>query len=288
MKYAAIDSLRQDYPVSMLCELLEVSVSGYHEWRTRTPSNRQRANERLVSEIRVLHAQSFGSYGSPRVYEALKRRGQHIGRERVRRLMQEHRIIGHYRKKRCRTTDSNHTMPVAANLLRQNFSCDRPDTVWLADISYLATDQGFLYFAGMKDLCTKKIVGWSMSATIDAKLAVDALQMAIARQRPSAGLIVHSDRGSQYASADFRDKLGEHGMRQSMSRRGNCYDNAPMESFFSSLKGEYLDHQRFPTHAAARAAVFSYVETFYNPVRLHSSIGYRPPNEFESMLKMAA
>jgi len=160
--------------------------------------------------------------------------------------------------------------------------------VWLADISYLPTAEGFLYFAAMKDLCTKKIVGWSMSQTIDAQLAVDALDMAIARQRPPAGLIVHSDRGSQYASAAFRGKLAEHQMRQSMSRRGNCYDNAPMESFFSSLKGEYLEHQRFATHGAARTAVFTYVETFYNRVRLHSSIGYRPPNEFEMMLKQAA
>jgi putative transposase len=288
VKYAAIDCMRQRYPISMLCELLEVSTSGYHEWRSRPPSARQRANERLVSEIRVLHAQSFGSYGSPRIHAAFKREGRAIGRERVRRLMQENRIIGRHRKKRCRTTDSNHALPVAANLLQQNFSCEQPNTVWLADISYLPTDEGFLYFAGMKDLCTKKIVGWAMSATIQAQLAVDALLMAFARQRPSAGLIVHSDRGSQYASADFRNALENYGMRQSMSRRGNCYDNAPMESFFSSMKGEYLEHQRFATHKAARAAVFAYVETFYNPLRLHSSIGYRPPNEFESMLMKAA
>lgn len=288
MKYASIDSLRQQYPLAMLCQVLEVSTSGYHEWRGRQPSARQRANERLVSQIRVLHAESFGSYGSPRIHAALRRRGQHIGRERIRRLMQANQIVGRHRRKRCHTTDSNHALAVAPNLLNQDFACERPDTVWLADISYLPTDQGFLYFAGMKDLCTKKIVGWSMSATIDAGLVVDALTMAFARQRPAAGLVVHSDRGSQYASADFRAKLGQYGMRQSMSRRGNCYDNAPMESFFSSLKGEYLEHQRFATHEAARAAVFAYVETFYNPVRLHSSIGYRPPNEFESMLRKAA
>lgn len=288
MKYATVDSLRQDYPVSMLCELLDVSTSGYHEWRTRKPSAQHRANERLVSQIRVLHAESFGSYGSPRIHLALRRGGFSVGRERVRRLMRQNQIVGRHRRKRCRTTDSNHGLPVAPNLLNQDFSCDRPDTVWLADISYLSTGQGFLYFAGMKDLCTKKIVGWSMSATIDAQLVVDALGMAIARQRPSAGLIVHSDRGSQYASADFRHQLDEHGMRQSMSRRGNCYDNAPMESFFSSLKGEFLEHQHFATHQAARVAVFRYIETFYNPVRLHSSIGYRPPNEFESMLRRVA
>lgn len=288
MKYAAIDSMRQQYPISMLCELLEVSRSGYHEWRCRAPSARQRANERLVSQIRVLHAESFGSYGSPRIHAALRRRGQSVGRERVRRLMQEHQIVGRHRRKRCRTTDSNHALPVAANLLNQNFACERPNTVWLADISYLPTDQGFLYFAGIKDLCTRKIVGWSMSDTIDAQLVVDALVMAFTRQRPSAGLVLHSDRGSQYASADFREKLKQYGMRQSMSRRGNCYDNAPMESFFSSLKGEYLEHQHFATHEAARRAVFAYVEGFYNPVRLHSGIGYRSPNELESMLSKAA
>jgi putative transposase len=288
MRYAAIDSLRADYPVSALCEVLGVSTSGYHEWRGRPVSARQRANERLVSEIRVLHAESFGSYGSPRIHAAFKRQGRPIGRERIRRLMQKNRIVGRHRKKRCRTTDSNHPLPIAPNLLQQNFSCEAPNKVWLADISYLPTDEGFLYFAGMKDLCTKKIVGWAMSRTIDAQLVLDALSMAIVRQRPAAGLIVHSDRGSQYASADFRSKLAEHRMHQSMSRRGNCYDNAPMESFFSSLKGEYLEHQHFATHEAARAAVFTYVETFYNRVRLHSSIGYRPPNEFETMLKRAA
>ena len=288
MRFAAIDSMREDYPVSVLCGVLEVSSSGYHEWRGRPASARQLANERLVSEIRVLHAESFGSYGSPRIHAAFKRQGRPIGRERIRRLMQGNSIVGRHRKRRCRTTDSNHLLPIAPNLLQQHFACEAPDTVWLADISYLPTDEGFLYFAGMKDLCTKKIVGWSMSKTINAQLVVDALTMAIARQRPSAGLIVHSDRGSQYASADFRGKLAEHDFRQSMSRRGNCYDNAPMESFFSSMKGEYLEHQRFATHAAARAAVFTYVETFYNRIRLHSSIGYRPPNEFEAMLKQAA
>lgn len=288
MKYAAIKSLRESYPISMLCELLEVSTSGYHEWRGRSASPRQIANERVVSEIRILHAQSLSSYGSPRIHASFKRQGRRIGRERIRRLMRQNQIVGRYRKKRCRTTDSNHALPIAPNRLAQNFTCERPNTVWLADISYLPTGEGFLYLAAMKDLCTRKIVGWAMSETIDAQLAVDALDMAIARQRFSAGLIVHSDRGSQYASTVFRTRLDQHQMQQSMSRRGNCYDNAPMESFFSSLKGEHLEHQRFATHAEARAEVFTYVETFYNRVRLHSSIGYRPPNEFEAMLMKAA
>jgi putative transposase len=288
MKYAAIDSMRKSYPLHVLCDVLAVSRSGYHEWKGRPFCARRLANEKLVSEIRVLHAQSFGAYGSPRVYEAFKQRGRRISRERIRRLMQENRIVGRHRKKRCRTTDSNHKLPVAPNLLQQNFVCERPNRVWLGDISYIPTDQGFLYLAAMKDLCTKKIVGWSMSATIDASLTVAALVMACARQEPAPGLIVHTDRGSQYASQAFRDQLSKHRMVQSMSRRGNCYDNAPMESFFSSLKGEYLDHQHFHGHAQARAAIFTYVETFYNPVRLHSSIGYRTPNQFEATLGAAA
>ncbi len=288
MRFAVIKTLREHYPLSLLCAVLEVSRSGYHEWRSRSASPRELANERLVSEIRVLHAESFGAYGSPRIHASLHRQGRLIGRERIRRLMQQHHIVGRHRRRRCRTTDSNHALPIAPNLLQQNFTCHTPNTVWLADISYLPTGEGFLYFAAMKDLCSKKIVGWAMSATIDARLVMEAFSMAIARQRPSAGLIVHSDRGSQYASADFRAQLAKLPCRQSMSRRGNCYDNAPMESFFSSLKGEYLEHQRFASHAQARAAVFIYVEGFYNPVRLHSSIGYRSPNEFETMLTQPA
>jgi len=285
VRYAAIDAMRPLYPLQILCDQLSVSKSGYHEWKLRVPSKRAAANAALVSEIRVIHARSFGAYGSPRVHETFKQRGRSIGRERVRRLMQDHQIVGRHRKKRCHTTDSNHSLPIAPNRLRQHFECATPDSVWLADITYVATDEGFLYVAAMKDLCTKKIVGWSMSATIDAQLAVDALMMALSRQKPAAGLMVHSDRGSQYASGLFRQKLTEFHMLQSMSRRGNCYDNAPMESFFASLKTERLEQEHFATRDAARAAIFEYVETFYNPVRLHSSIGYRAPNQFESMLR---
>jgi transposase InsO family protein len=279
--------MRTLYPLQTLCDELSVSKSGYSEWKTRLPSKRAGANATLVSEIRVIHAQSFGAYGSPRVHATFKQRGRSIGLERLRRLMQENKIIGRYRKKRCHTTDSNHGLPIAPNRLRQNFQCATPDRIWLADITYVATDEGFLYVAAMKDLCTKKIVGWSMSATIDAQLVLDALSMALSRQTPAAGLVVHSDRGSQYASGVFRRKLTQLHMLQSMSRRGNCYDNVPMESFFASLKTERLEQEHFATRDAARAATFEYVETFYNPVRLHSSIGYRAPNQFEAMLNAA-
>jgi len=283
VRYAAIELMRPDYPLPLLCEVLSVSKSGYSEWKTRLPSKRACANVTLVREIRTIHAHSFGAYGSPRVHETFKQRGRAIGLERIRRLMQENRIIGRHRKKRCHTTDSNHSLPIAPNRLRQHFECETPDRIWLADITYVPTDEGFLYVAAMKDLCTKKIVGWSMSATIDAQLVLDALAMAISRQKPVAGLVVHSDRGSQYASGMFRQRLHELRMLQSMSRRGNCYDNAPMESFFASLKTERLEQEHFATRDAARAAIFEYVETFYNPVRLHSSIGYRAPNQFEAM-----
>lgn len=288
MKYAAIDSMRTRYPLRMLCNVFSVSSSGYFEWKHRTPSKRTQANGALIGEIRNIHTKSFGAYGSPRIYESLKQCGRIIGLERIRRLMQANRISGRHRKKRCRTTDSNHSLPIAPNRLQQHFECARPNTVWLGDITYVATDEGFLYVAAMKDLCTKKIVGWSMSACIDAQLAVDALTMAISRQTPCAGLIVHSDRGSQYASSLFREKLNDMEMLQSMSRRGNCYDNAPMESFFASLKTERLEQEHFVTRNAARVTIFEYIETFYNPVRLHSSIGYRAPNQFESMLQAGA
>lgn len=287
MRYAAIKFLRDHYPLAVLCEALSVSCSGYHQWRRRKPSVRQQANDRLLEKIRAIHAGSRGTYGYPRVYQQLRREGFGASKERVRRLMQRHHIVGRHRRRFCHTTDSNHAHVPAANQLGQQFGCDRPNTVWLADITYVTTDEGFLYVAAMKDLCTKKIVGWSMAETMPVQLAVDALTMAVERQHPSAGLLVHSDRGVHYASTAFRLALTHYGMTQSMSRRGNCYDNAPMESFFASLKTERLYLERFKTRSQAKAAVFDYIETFYNPVRLHSAIGYEAPNSYEERLRAA-
>lgn len=286
MRYATVDFFHDSYPLEVLCSALSVSHSGYNQWRRRSPSQRQRANEQLLERIRRIHAQSRCAYGSPRIHQELKRGGMRVGKERIRKLMQVHHIIGRSPGRFCRTTDSEHGQPIAANLLGQNFKCPTPDTVWLADITYVATAEGFLYVAAMKDLCTRKIVGWSMSHRMDAALVIDALHMAIGRQTPSDGLIVHSDRGAQYASHEFRAALAKHRMRQSMSGLGNCYDNAPMESFFSSLKTEGLE-QRFSTKNQARVAIFDYIEGFYNPVRLHSGIGYNSPNQYEAMLKAA-
>jgi putative transposase len=219
VRYAAIDWMRGDYSRPMLCDVLAVSKSGYNEWKDRPASQRACANVTLVDEIRTIHAQSFGAHGSPRVHETFRQRGRAIGLGRVRRLMQENRIIGRFRKKRCRTTDSNHSLRIAPNRLRQHFECDAPDRIWLADITYVATDEGFLYVAAMKDLCTKKIVGWSMSATIDAKLTLGALSMALSRQKPTAGLVVHSDRGSMRAGC-FGKRL------TSFTCRRACLDEA--------------------------------------------------------------
>lgn len=286
MKYAWIDSMRDAYELERLCQALSVSRSGYHDWKRRLPSARTQANDRLLVEIRTIHRETGEAYGSPRMWRALRERGYRVGCERVRRLMQRHRIVARHRRRRfVRTTVTDPAALPAPNRLAQNFVCQRPNRVWLADITYVPTDEGWLYVAAMKDLCTRKIVGWAMRDTLDAKIAVEALTMAIARQAPSAGLIVHSDRGCQYSAFVFVAALQTIRAVQSMSGTGNAYDNAPMESFFASLKGEKLDHEHYRTRADARAAVFAYIETFYNPVRMHSSIGYQSPNRYEAMLQ---
>lgn len=285
MRYAAIEFFRDRYPLERLCAALSVSCSGFHQWRRRRPSARQQANERLLERIRQIHASSRGAYGSPRIHRQLRQEGFGVSKERVRRLMRAHHIVGRHRRRFCRTTQSDHSLLVAPNRLGQQFACSSPNTVWLADITYVPTDEGFLYVAAMKDLCTKKIVGWSMSEGMPVQLVLDALTMAVERQRPAAGVLVHSDRGVQYATSAFRLALSRYGMTQSMSRRGNCYDNAPMESFFASLKIERLDQERLRTRSQAKAAVFDYIETFYNPVRLHSAIGYEAPNRYEERLR---
>lgn len=286
MKYAWIDSMRGSYELERLCQALSVSTSGYHDWTHRAPSARAQANDRLLVEIRAIHRATGEAYGSPRVWRALRERGYRVGRERVRRLMQRHRIVARHRRRRfVRTTVRDPAARPAPNLLAQNFVCAAPDRVWLADITYVPTDEGWLYVAAMNDLCTRKIVGWAMRDTLDAELATEALAMAVARQTALPGLIVHSDRGSQYSAHVFTDALAAIRAVPSMSGRGNAYDNAPMESFFASLKGEKLDHEHYRTRADARAAVFAYIETFYNPIRMHSGIGYRSPNRYEEMLR---
>jgi putative transposase len=284
MKYAFIDAHRVHYPVPMMCELFEVSRSGYHAWRGRGPSPRQLENTRMVAQIRVIHAASDGSYGSPRVYEELRAQGNVVSLNRVRRLMKKNGIAARHKRKFRATTDSRHGLPVAPNRLEQNFVAERLDQVWLTDVTYLWTDEGWLYLACVLDLYSRRIVGWAMSERNDRHLAIAALGMAYFQRRPPRGLVHHSDRGSVYCSHDYQKLVQQYGMVCSMSRKGDCYDNAPMESWFKTLKVERVNLQRYATRAQARSDVFSYIEAFYNPRRRHSSLGYVSPREFERRL----
>jgi transposase InsO family protein len=241
------------------------------------------------ARIAAIVAGSRGTYGSPRVHAELRAEGARIGRKRVARLMREGGLAVSRRRRRVpRTTDSRHDHPVAPSLLDRKFAAERPDAVWLADISYIPTGEGWLYLAAIKDMATREVVGWSMADHLGAELARDALLMAIRRRQPPPGLIHHSDRGVQYASGPYRATLARHGLVQSMSRKGNCYDNAPMESFFGSLKTELVHRTAFPTREAARRAIFEYVETFYNRRRRHSGLGFLTPAQaYEQMAKAA-
>jgi putative transposase len=280
MRFRFIEDHRADYPVRALCAALGVSPSGFYAWRSRPESGRAAENRGLLAQIRQVHGESGGRYGSPRVHAALRARGRRVGRGRVERLMRRHGVRALLaRPRRVRTTDSRHPFPVAANLLGRQFMAAAPNQVWLADITYLPTAEGWLYLAAVMDLHSRRIVGWSMRDHLRAEGALAALQMALQRQRPEPGLIHHSDRGVQYACADYAVALEEAGITPSMSRRGNCLDNAPMESFFHSLKTELVHHRRYETHDQARRDVFAYIEGFYNRQRLHSALGYRTPEE---------
>lgn len=271
-----------------MCLVLEISRSGYYDWLKRPESSRRRRNKELLKEIRKQYKVSRGTYGSPRITRALKKKNITCGKNRVARLMRENNIAAKTKKKYKATTNSKHNYPVADNLLNQNFTSDHPNQVWVADITYIPTDEGWLYLAAIEDLYHRKIVGWSMGSTMTRKLVLDALRQAFWRCRPSAGLIHHSDRGSQYASHEYQRALKDYEMITSMSRKGNCYDNACMESFFGTLKRELIYGVRFKTRAEARQAIFEYIEVFYNRVRLHSALGYMSPIEYEQTFKAAA
>jgi putative transposase len=271
------------YKVSWLCEALLVSRSGYYDWveRRRRPRPREAENIRLRERIRQEFVRSRETYGSPRLAQALGCPGR---RNRIARLMRQERLFARQRSKyRPRTTDSAHGGPIAPNRL-QHLTVRRPDHVWVTDATCILTAQGWLYLVAVLDRYTRRIVGWAMHQILDARLVSAALQMALLQRRPSRPLIIHSDRGAQFASAAYRQLLAQHGLVASMSRKGNCYDNAFIESFWSSLKYEVVYHQRFATFAHARNAIFNYIETFYNRTRLHSSLAYRSPIAFESQL----
>lgn len=264
-----------------MCDALQVSRSGYYAWLRRPQSKRSEENVRLVEQIKDIHQQSRQTYGSPRVHNELKDQGVVCSENKVARLMRQHGIAVEKKRKFIRTTDSNHSLPVSPNRLDQCFEVDRADAVWTADITYIWTQQGWLYLAIVLDLFSRRIVGWSMAPSLEHTLVVDALQMAIAARNPTEGLIHHSDRGSQYASYDYQKMLQQKGIAGSMSRKGNCYDNAPTESWFATLKRELVHRTSYTTHAEARQDIFEYIEVWYNRQRKHSSIGYKSPVAYE-------
>jgi transposase InsO family protein len=282
MSFRFIEDHREAYPVRVLCAVLEVSSAGYYAWRSRPPSTRSMANRELVATIRRVHQDSGGRYGSPRVHAVLRSQGRNIGRGRIERLMRRHGIRAIMAPpRRARTTDSRHALPIAPNLLARDFTVAAPNRIWLADITYVPTGEGWLYLAAVMDLFSRKIVGWAMRDHLRTDLASSALTMALQRQRPAVGLIHHSDRGVQYAAHDYRGALAAAGITASMSRRADCFDNAPMESFFHTLKTELVHHRQYATRAEAQLDIFAFIEGFYNRTRLHSAIGYISPIEME-------
>jgi putative transposase len=288
MRYRFVAAERASFPVRTLCRVVGVAVSGFYAWLRRRPSRRRGDDRQMGERIGAIFAASRRTYGSPRVHAELRAQGVRVGRKRVARLMREGGLTAGRRRRVPRTTDSRHDDPVAPNLLERRFAADRPDAVWLADLSYIPTGEGWLYLAAIKDLATREIVGWSMADHLRAELACDALRMALRRRQPPPGLIHHSDRGAQYACKDYRAILARHGLVQSMSRKGDCWDNAPMESFFGSLKTELVHRTSFPTREAARRAIFEYVEAFYNRRRRHSGLGFLTPAQaYEQMARAA-
>jgi putative transposase len=292
VKYAWIEHQRDSYALEALCTTLEVSASGFAYWKRGGARHKRLSDAQLLTLIRAVHAQSKGAYGSPRVWRELKHQGVPVSRERVARLMREHDIRAKHKRRYKATTDSKHDLPVAPNRLDRQFAPERPDQVWTADITYIPTAEGWLYLAVVMDLYTRMIVGWSMGARMTRDLVIDALRMAHFRRRPKRGLMHHSDRGSQYASQDYQALLEAYGMIVSMSRKGNCWDNAPMESFFNSMKNERTHGERYATRDEARQDTFEYIETFYNRSRRHSALGYVSPAQhyaaWQSQQKMAA
>ena len=284
MKLQFMEAHRDEFPVTRMCQVLRVSSSGYYASRGRPLSQREQDNQGIVNQIKEIHTVSRETYGSPRVHAALVRQGIHCNKKRVERLMRVHKIRGKQRgRRRVKTTDSAHNLPVAPNLLRRQFQADTPNQKWVTDITYIPTDQGWLYLAAVVDLFSRRVVGWSMGSTMQGSLVKNALWMAIADRRPPAGLLHHSDRGSQYASFAYQSLLGDYQIVASMSRTGNCYDNAPMESFFGTLKCELVHDRQYHTRAEARQDIFEYIEVFYNRKRLHSSLGYLSPAQYEQL-----
>jgi transposase InsO family protein len=281
VKFAFISAEKASTPVSVLCRVLEVTRSGFYAWQQRAPSERAIDDQKLALEIAAIHKASGETYGSPRVHAELRANGFEVSRKRVARLMRELGIKSRRKRRFKATTDSGHKLPVADNVLDRKFDVDAPNVAWVTDITYVWTDEGWLYLAAILDLFSRRVVGHAMSERIDRALVLEALRDAAGRRIPDMGLLHHSDRGSQYASNDYQGALRELGVVCSMSRKGNCWDNAVAESFFATLKTECIYSRRFSTRTEARKAIFHFIEGFYNARRRHSTLGYVSPMEFE-------
>ena len=287
MRYVCIEQHRDEFPVVLMCRVLEVTRSAFYAWRTREPSARARKDQRLRIEVRVIHRETKGRYGSPRIHSELQSRGERVSRKRVARLMRLEGLRGKKKRRFRVTTNSDHTYPVAPNVLDRKFAVeDIPgrDRVWVADITYVPTREGWLYLAVVLDLASRLVVGWSMGETLESKLAIDALDSALKRRKPPPGLLHHSDRGVQYASNEYRELLEEQKAVVSMSRKGNCWDNAVAESFFATVEIELIEDADWQTRSEARSAIFQFMEVWYNRYRRHSSLGYLTPAEFDKRL----
>ena len=277
MKYAWISDHRHAYPLAALCRVLAVSASGYADWLASGGPSHWLSDAQLLTLVRSTFAEFDGAYGAPRVYRELKAKRYPVSQERVRRLKQQAGLRARQKRRYKVTTDRKHSQPVAPNLLNRQFDVAKPDQVWTTDITYIPTQEGWLYLAVVMDLYTRAIIGWSMDSRMTRELVMGALRMARFRRRPPPGVLHHSDRGSQYCSHDYQQLLRGYGMTASMSRKGNCWDNAPMESFFNSLKNERVFHRRYADRAEAKADLFDYIEVFYNRKRRHSSLNYQSP-----------
>jgi transposase InsO family protein len=284
MKFAFIRDNRCRFDIGVMCSVFSVTAAGFHAWLKRPESPRAARTRELCEAIRIVHRESRGIYGSIKITRELRHRKNMVNRKTIAKLMASMGIRSKVHKRfRVQTTDSNHTNPIAPNVLNQNFaSAAAPDEIWGTDITCIATDEGLLYLAGVMDLHSRKMVGWSMDRSMTTRLVEDALNAALSSRKCAFGLLHHSDRGVQYTSARYRELLKQHGIEPSMSRTGNCYDNAMVESFWGKLKTEMVYHHRFKTMAEARAAVFDYIEVFYNRTRLHAALGYLSPEQFEA------
>lgn len=283
MKYAFIDKFKEKFSIKLMCKILGVSRSGYQNWR-KIPSPNAVQKFNLIRTIEKIFIGSRNTYGSPRIYAQLKGMGFKVSKSTVERIMRQYGLKAKKRRKFKPTTDSNHSRPIAPNLLDRQFNQKQPNKVWLSDITYISTSQGWLYLATVMDMCTRKIVGWKLDNRMTANLVSESLKAALGSEYPQPGLILHSDRGSQYASKQYLQLIWKNKLIQSMSRKGNCWDNAPMESFFDTLKSEFVHHQIFKSKDEAKSKIFEWIEVFYNRQRIHSSLGYKSPTCFFDMI----